>query len=64
MLLPHAGSVAEAHARLRSPAEAALPAAAARVPEEWVGDVAPYVEYLRRRLAWGGFAAEADDARA
>jgi hypothetical protein len=63
VLLPHAASVREAHARLRAPAAEALPAAAARVPAEWVGDVAPYVEYLRRRLAWGGFAQEADDAR-
>jgi hypothetical protein len=63
VLLPHAGSVLEAHARLREPAGAALPAAADRVPEDWVGDVAPYLEYLQRRLAWGGFAQEADDAR-
>jgi hypothetical protein len=63
VLLPHAGSILEAHKRLSARAEAALPGAAALVPDDWVGDVAPYVEYLRRRLAWGGFAEEAERAR-
>jgi hypothetical protein len=63
VLLPYAGSVAEAHERLGAAAAAAIPRAAALVPEEWVGDVAPYAEYLERRLAWGGFAEEADRAR-
>ena len=65
VLLPHAGPVVAAHARLAARAGEALPAAGAAVPEEWLpgGDVTPYVEYLRRRLAWGGFAEEADRAR-
>ncbi|HEX2086325.1 MAG TPA: HipA family kinase [Solirubrobacteraceae bacterium] len=65
VLLPHAASVADAHERLAERADAALEAAAAAVPAEWLpdGDAAPYVEYLRRRLAWGGFAPEADGAR-
>jgi hypothetical protein len=63
VLLPHAGPIAEAHARLAPLAAPAIPAAAALVPGEWVGDVAPYVDYLQRRLAWGGFAEEAERAR-
>jgi hypothetical protein len=65
VLLPFAGSIVDAHGRLRDRAAAALPAAAAAVPREWLpgGDAAPYVEYLRRRLEWGGFAEEAEDAR-
>ena len=63
VLLPHAGSIVEAHERLAARAREALPQAAAKVPDEWVGDVTPYVEYLRRRLAWGGFAEEAERVR-
>ena len=63
VLLPCAASVTEAHARLAPAAATAIPDAAALVPEAWVGDAAPYVEYLERRLAWGGFAEEADRAR-
>jgi hypothetical protein len=62
VLLPAAGSVAEADARL---APLARPAdAAALVPSEWA-DGAPYAEHLQRRLeeprAW---VEEADRARA
>ena len=66
VLLPVAGPIAEAHARLGERAAEALPRAAAAVPAEWLpdGDVAPYLEYLRRRLAWGGFVEEAERARA
>ena len=63
VLLPFAGSIVEAHDRLAERARAAVPGAAALVPGEWVGDVAPYAAYLERRLAWGGFAEEADRAR-
>ncbi|HEV3001868.1 MAG TPA: HipA family kinase [Solirubrobacteraceae bacterium] len=65
VLLPHAGPVAAAHERLAPGAAAAIEPAAAAVPGEWLppGGAEPYVEYLRRRLAWGGFAAEADRAR-
>ncbi|HEV2815567.1 MAG TPA: HipA family kinase [Solirubrobacteraceae bacterium] len=63
VLLPRAGSVVEAHERLAERAAAAVPGAAALVPEDWVDDVAPYVEYLERRLAWGGFAEEAERGR-
>ena len=65
MLLPYAGSIAAAHERLAPRAEAAIEPAAAAVPRDWLpdGDASPYVEYLRRRLAWGGFAEEAERAR-
>jgi hypothetical protein len=64
VLLPHAGSIAEADARLaeRVPAPEVL---LEQVPEAWIGDRAPYVEFLRRRLqAPRGFAEEAERARA
>jgi hypothetical protein len=66
VLLPRAASIAGAHARLARQAADALPGAAAKVPEAWLpeGGVEPYAEYLRRRLAWGGFVEEADRARA
>jgi hypothetical protein len=62
VLLPAAGSIADADARL---AERAVPeAAAALVPGEWA-DGAPYAEFLARRLeAPREFAEEADRARA
>ena len=54
-----------AHERLAGPATAALAGAAAAVPGAWLpeGGSEPYVECLRRRLAWGAFAAEADGVR-
>jgi hypothetical protein len=67
VLLGRAGSVLEAGARL---ADRITPAALARavslVPGDWFegrdgADV--YLDYLARRLAWGGFATEAEDAR-
>jgi hypothetical protein len=65
VLLPFAASVPAAHERLSSRAADAIAGAAAAVPAAWLpdGDVAPYVEYLQRRLAWGGFAEEAERAR-
>jgi hypothetical protein len=64
VLLPHASSIVAAHERLAGTAAAALPDAAARVPAEWAPDRSPLVAYLERRLAWGGFAEEAERARA
>jgi hypothetical protein len=66
VLLPYAASITAAGGRLAPVAAQALEDAAAQVPAEWLpgGDVTPYVEYLRRRLAWGGFAEEAERARA
>jgi hypothetical protein len=62
VLLPAAGSVAEADARLAGQADPA--AAAALVPPEWA-DGAPYGEYLRRRLKGPrAFVEEAERARA
>ena len=65
VLLPYAGPIAAAHERLAGRAAAAVEPAAAQVPLDWLGDegIEPYVEYLRRRLAWGGFAEEAERAR-
>ena len=65
VLLPHSAPLPEAHARLAPLAADALPAAAAAVPAEWLpgGAAEPYLEYLRRRLAWGGFVEEAERAR-
>jgi hypothetical protein len=79
VLLPHAGSILEAHERLAPAAEAgALAEAVALVPPEWLasasagasdgsgtGDTAEtYLDYLSRRLRSGSFAAEAERARA
>ena len=74
VLLPHAGSILEAHERLAPVVEAgALAGAVALVPPEWLasasgsdgGDTAEtYVDYLDRRLRSGAFAAEAEAARA
>ncbi len=62
VLLPAAGSIAGADARLAVRADPA--AAAAQVPQAWA-DGAPYAEYLIERLrAPREFAREADDARA
>ena len=65
VLLPFAGSILDAHERLAGPAAAALADAGDRVPAEWLpeGGVEPYLDYLRRRLTWGGFAEEAERAR-
>ena len=65
VLLPHAGSILEAHQRLAPTVDSsALAAAVALVPGEWLrsggDDPETYVDYLRRRLQSGAFAAEAE----
>jgi hypothetical protein len=71
VLLPYAGSIAEADERLAPLLTPALvEAVASAVPGEWLGDDEDtarrgYVEYLLRRLEGPrGFAAEAEAARA
>ncbi len=68
VLLSRAASVAEADERMRARlGEGAVQAAVARVPAEWLDDADPasvYVDYLAARLRWGGFAEEAERARA
>jgi len=69
VLLPHAGSILEAHDRLAEIADGALVDAVALVPGEWLtsggGDTRDtYLDYLRRRLRSGSFAGEAERARA
>jgi hypothetical protein len=66
VLLELAGPIPAAHERLRDAAAAALPAAAAEIPDEWTGLVPreTLVDYLHRRLSAGGFVTEAEDARA
>jgi hypothetical protein len=68
VLLARAGSVADAGERLRAGrvTEDAIGRAVTLVVPDWWAGVDPpgaYVEYLTRRLAWGGFAEEADRAR-
>jgi hypothetical protein len=67
VLLPLAGSVTEADARLAPRLDAATVAAiVGRVPAPWFAPLEPaaYTEYLCRRLAAPrGFAAEAEEAR-
>jgi hypothetical protein len=73
VLLGRAGSVLEAGERVRvrlaergGEGAGAIADALARVPGDWFagGDpAASYLEYLTARLAWGGFAEEAEDAR-
>jgi len=69
VLLGHAGSIADADARMRErlgDSEAAVRAAVQLVPAEWFegADAPPvYAEYLARRLADGSFAQEAERAR-
>ena len=65
VLLPYAGSIAAAHDRLAARAAAALAHAGAWVPVEWLPEagIEPYLSYLERRLAWGGFAQEAERVR-
>ena len=65
VLLPHAGSIAEADARL-APRLPDIPSLVSLVPEEWLGDGGPepYIEFLRARLAEPrGFAEEAERVR-
>jgi hypothetical protein len=69
VLLPHAGSILEAHERLAPATDAgALADAVALVPGEWItstgDDPEPYIDYLSRRLRSGEFAREAERARA
>ena len=68
VLLPRAGSILEAGRRMRERLnEGLLEAVVALVPAPWLGggdDRATYAEYLRRRLQDGGFASEAERARA
>jgi hypothetical protein len=64
VLLPHAAPLAASHERLAPLAAPAVPAAAALVPDAWIGEREPYVEYLLRRLEWGGFVEEAERGRA
>ncbi len=70
VLLPLAASLPEADARMSSLLDcAAITAAAARVPDEWLGEDPQtartgYVDYLQARLAPPrGFVEEAEDAR-
>ncbi len=65
VLLPHAGSLPEADARLAGRLDRArLEEIAALVPAGWVGE-APYVEHLARRLqAPRGWVEAAEAARA
>ncbi len=67
VLLPRAGSVVEADRRLRARlGEDTVQRVVGLVPHEWFGggDEPPtYVNYLRRRLAAGEFAEEAERAR-
>jgi hypothetical protein len=67
VLLPRAGSIVEADARMAPHAgRSALEEVLALVPEEWLapGAAAGYVEYLDARRADGEFAREAERARA
>jgi hypothetical protein len=68
VLLGHAGSVTEAGARLAERiTPAAIKDAVTRVPAGWFAEAdrpEVYVEYLTKRLADGGFAEEAERARA
>jgi hypothetical protein len=63
VLLRCAADIAAAGERLAPRLD--VDAALAPVPDEWFAphDRAAYAEYLRRRLASGGFAAEAEEAR-
>ena len=69
MLLPHAGSILEAHERLAPAVDAgalaeAVVARPRRVARERRGDdPEAYVDYLSRRLRSGAFAAEAEAER-
>jgi hypothetical protein len=67
VLLPCAGSIAEAHERLAPVVDRGLlEEVVGLVPAGWLGDAGSrevYVEYLSRRLGSGGFAMEAERAR-
>jgi hypothetical protein len=65
VLLPYAGSIADADARLAPRLGSdAIEAAVAEVPAEWLDGTLDYAGYLRARLAEPrGWAEEADDAR-
>jgi hypothetical protein len=66
VLLPAAGSITEAHERLAPRLdEAAVTEVLDLVPDAWLGDRsrADYVAWLAGRVAWGGFATEAEEAR-
>jgi hypothetical protein len=67
VLLPCAGSILEAHARLAGAVDRALlEDVVALVPPGWFGrdDADIYVDYLLRRVQSAAFAVEADRARA
>jgi hypothetical protein len=66
VLLPHAGSILEAHARLAPLVDrATLEQILALVPPEWLaaGAAPDYVDYLLLRIDSAGFAEEAERAR-
>ncbi len=66
VLLHAAGSITEAHERLAPRLdEATVARVVDLVPQAWLGGRAPadYVAWLAGRVAWGGFAAEAEEAR-
>jgi hypothetical protein len=69
VLLPFAGSIAEAGERLRPRLDrATLERVVADVPDDWLGEDAPlaraiYVTYFAERLASPAFATEAEEAR-
>ena len=65
VLLPHAGSIGEADARLADRALAAVETVVADVPRDWIGDPAAYVRWFGARLASPrGWVEEAEGARA
>jgi hypothetical protein len=65
VLLPHAGSVADADARLADRALRAVDDVVALVPEAWTGEPRAYREWLAARLAEPrGWVGEAEGARA
>jgi hypothetical protein len=66
VLLPHADSITEAHARLAPRVDRELlRRITGLVPDDWLGDTDPsvYVDYLARRVQDGAFAEEAERAR-
>jgi hypothetical protein len=67
VLLPHAGSITAAHARLAPLVDEELIASVvALVPHDWFHDddmSAIYIEYLTRRVRGGAFATEAERVR-
>jgi hypothetical protein len=66
VLLPRAGSILEANARLASRVtEELLAEAVSLVPADWLAGERPelYVDYLARRVQRSGFAEEAERAR-